>query len=137
MRSLALRPDSTREPALGHGATLADVRATTSSVIRIPILDLTRGVAVVSVFLFHIYGASFARDALVWQGWVRGFNETLPFLLLLPLGFGWIGVPLFFVVSGFCIHLNRIKDSGAGWHVFFTRRFFQIPGISCRWRDQL
>lgn len=97
-----------------------------SSSNRIPILDLMRGVAVVFVFLFHVYGATFTQDALAWNGWVRDFAGPLPFLLLLPLGFGWTGVPVFFVVSGFCIHLTRIKQSGGGWRTFFGRRFFRI-----------
>ena len=93
---------------------------------RIAVLDSLRGVAVVSVFLFHVYGASFTQDALAWNGWVSDFNSPLPFLVFLPLGFGWMGVPLFFVISGFCIHLTRIKQTDAGWLGFFGRRFFRI-----------
>ncbi len=53
--------------------------------------------------------------------------------LALVLGFGYIGVPLFFVISGFCIHLpqaRRAVEDGAyrsvDWSRFFARRFWRL-----------
>ena len=39
---------------------------------------------------------------------------------------GVYGVSIFFVVSGFCIHLSYRRSQDAGWAVFFTRRVFRI-----------
>jgi peptidoglycan/LPS O-acetylase OafA/YrhL len=39
---------------------------------------------------------------------------------------GWVGVPIFFTVSGFCIHLSYQRSRENGFKRFFTRRFFRI-----------
>jgi peptidoglycan/LPS O-acetylase OafA/YrhL len=52
----------------------------------------------------------------------------------LVLGFGYLGVPLFFVISGFCIHLPRARLLAAAtpavprpdWRRFFARRFWRV-----------
>jgi peptidoglycan/LPS O-acetylase OafA/YrhL len=46
-------------------------------------------------------------------------------LLVLPLNFGSRGVAIFFVVSGFCIHLS-FQQQGRKYSHFFIRRFFRI-----------
>ena len=46
-------------------------------------------------------------------------------MALLPLHMGWIGVAIFFVVSGFCIH-SSFQQQGKEWGSFFIRRFFRI-----------
>jgi peptidoglycan/LPS O-acetylase OafA/YrhL len=90
----------------------------------IEFLDLLRGVALIVVFLFHALGAACGRDQLPWGAWFREFSVSRSFLVLLPFSFGWSGVAIFFVISGFCIHLsfNREPD----WQDFFVRRFFRI-----------
>ncbi len=90
----------------------------------IEFLDHLRGVAIIAVFLFHALGAACGRDQLPWGGWFREFSVSRSFLILLPFTFGWSGVAIFFVISGFCIHLsfNRKPD----WQDFFARRFFRI-----------
>jgi len=47
------------------------------------------------------------------------------FIALLPVHFGFLGVPMFFVISGFCVHLS-FKQQGQEWLSFFIRRFFRI-----------
>ena len=42
----------------------------------------------------------------------------------MPLSLGWAGVPVFFVVSGFCIHLSFSRNPS--WRNFGIRRFFRI-----------
>src|SRR5438034_621967 len=50
------------------------------------------------------------------------------------LGFGYLGVPLFFVISGFCIHLPQARllaargPAGASpaWRRFFAGRFWRL-----------
>jgi peptidoglycan/LPS O-acetylase OafA/YrhL len=92
---------------------------------RVDILDYVRGIAVLSVVLFHALGSAYSYSALPWDRLFRSFNFPASFIALLPLHFGWIGVPIFFVVSGFCIHLSFEKQ-GREWRSFFIRRFFRI-----------
>jgi len=83
-------------------------RVQISSGARIPELDGARGVAVLSVMIAHYFGE------------VRhGFAV---------LTFGWVGVDLFFVLSGFLIGsiiLER-KDSSNFLAVFYSRRSLRI-----------
>jgi len=91
---------------------------------QIGFLDEMRGIAILSVFLFHSLQAACGRDQLPWGDWFRSFNVSNAFLSLLPLSLGWAGVPIFFVVSGFCIHLSFMRNPD--WRDFFIRRFFRI-----------
>ncbi len=90
----------------------------------IDFLDPIRGVAILLVFAYHSLGVAFGRDQLRWGHWFRDFNVSRSFLLLIPATFGWVGVAIFFVVSGFCIHLSFSRSPQ--WSLFFWRRFFRI-----------
>lgn len=90
----------------------------------IDFLDQFRGVAIIAVFLFHSMDAAFGRAELKWDGWFRDFHVAKTFLYFLPLSFGWAGVAIFFVVSGFCIHLSFTRKPD--WTDFWVRRFFRI-----------
>lgn len=93
---------------------------------RIDFIDDVRGIAILSVFLFHAVAAAYGYSMLSWNGWLRDFAAApKSFLVLLPLNIGWIGVPIFFVVSGFCIHVS-FNQQGRDWGSFFIRRFFRI-----------
>lgn len=87
-------------------------------------LDEIRGVAILAVFLYHALGPAFGRNELAWGHWFSDFNVPSPFLFFLPLSVGWCGVAIFFVVSGFCIHLSFVRRPE--WRDFFLRRFFRI-----------
>ncbi|MEI6427612.1 MAG: acyltransferase [Pseudanabaena sp. ELA607] len=76
---------------------------------RLDFLDTMRGAAVIIVFLFHALGTAFPYSELPWGQWFRQWNVDLAFLSLLPISFGWTGVAIFFVISGFCIHLSFAK----------------------------
>jgi peptidoglycan/LPS O-acetylase OafA/YrhL len=93
---------------------------------RLDFLDGIRGMAILAVFLYHSLGVAFARDQLRWSGWTRDFDVTRSFLALYPLTYGFAGVAMFFVVSGFCIHQSHRRSLHPGWLYFFTRRFFRI-----------
>lgn len=74
-----------------------------------PALDGLRGVAVILVFIFHSMGT-----------------------LITPMGpiayMGWLGVDLFFVLSGFLITsiLLRARDTENYYKVFYLRRALRI-----------
>ena len=88
-------------------------------------LDHIRGFAIFSVLTYHILVASFGmKRVIAWNGWVRE-SANLPFFLQ-PFTAGLLGVAVFFVVSGFCIHLSHEKAKQKGFKVFFVRRFFRI-----------
>ena len=85
-------------------------------------LDALRGVAVVMVFAFHLGGQV--------VGW-RDFDPVHPIqhvgdLLLYPITLGWMGVPLFFVLSGFVIHLSFRSYLRGTVAAFYRRRFWRI-----------
>lgn len=79
---------------------------------RIEYLDGLRGLAVVSVVLFHAYVA---------------YPERLPFgdkYAVLPLRLGWQGVELFFLISGFVILLTLERCRTLAQFLF--RRWFRL-----------
>lgn len=78
------------------------------------------------VFCFHLLPASFGYEQLPWNGLFPGQPESRSFYLLYPLSYGNLGVAVFFVISGFCIHLNYVRNRQQGWTPFFIRRFFRI-----------
>jgi peptidoglycan/LPS O-acetylase OafA/YrhL len=90
----------------------------------IEFLDPVRGIAILLVFAYHALGSAFGRDQLPWGHLFRMFNVSRSFLVLIPATFGWVGVAIFFVVSGFCIHLSFSRSPQ--WRLFFWRRFFRI-----------
>jgi peptidoglycan/LPS O-acetylase OafA/YrhL len=97
-----------------------------SSDQHIRLLDYTRGVAILAVLIFHTLGMAFGYDALPWKGWWRDFAGQTSFLYFLPVGMiSQAGVAIFFVVSGFCIHVS-FQRQGQQWAGFFVRRFFRI-----------
>ncbi len=83
-----------------------------------------RGIAILLVFIYHALGAAFGQDQLPWGRLFSTLEVPRSFVPLLPVTFGWVGVTIFFVVSGFCIHLSFSRQ--ADWPTFFTRRFFRI-----------
>jgi peptidoglycan/LPS O-acetylase OafA/YrhL len=92
-------------------------------------LDAVRALAILGVFFYHVVDATFSADQLPWRGHWRDWHAAPSplFLLCYPLTFGWAGVALFFVLSGFVIHYsflaaNRRFSVGE----FYRRRFWRI-----------
>src|ERR1700678_3726990 len=81
---------------------------------RIPALDGIRGLGILMILLFHGFG-------------LEGFY-ILNGKLLTALRFGWAGVDLFFVLSGFLIGgiLLDVEGSQNYYSVFYIRRFYRI-----------
>lgn len=90
---------------------------------RVGFLDHFRGLAILAVFLLHAFNLSIGDDAGSHQGFTAEF--LLRQITVLLRGFCEAGVPIFFVVSGFCIHMSY-EQQGRKWGSFFVRRFFRI-----------
>jgi hypothetical protein len=98
---------------------------TGKSHLRLDFLDSLRGVAILLVCFYHVLGSGFGHDQLPWGRWTRVLTHDLSFDALTPLMLGWFGVPMFFAVSGFCIHLSHAAGNKT-FAQFFIRRFFRI-----------
>lgn len=90
---------------------------------RFPALDALRGVAVLMVVFDHMFavaGERMAGGVFAPTAWVREWISA-------PLGiiqdFGWLGVCLFFLISGFVITHSARRES---LRVFALRRAFRI-----------
>jgi peptidoglycan/LPS O-acetylase OafA/YrhL len=86
---------------------------------RLESIDLLRGVAVLSVFFFHL--ANHVPDI----SWLRPFGSL-----------GFLGVNLFLVISGFCIHTRLASRSDGSLQVgflkFWQRRLGRLyPAYVC------
>ena len=96
----------------------------------ITFLDHVRGIAILWVFLLHCVGAgywkSYGIDELPWNGLWRSFHVPPSVFVLFPATLGKVGVAIFFVVSGFCIHLSHQRSREKGYVTFFIRRFFRL-----------
>lgn len=81
-------------------------------------LDLIRFLSAVLVVLFHVY--AFAGDAPSWPV----ASSEAPLSWLEPVGWaGWIGVQIFFVISGFVIAASA-QASSAG--IFLKKRAIRL-----------
>jgi peptidoglycan/LPS O-acetylase OafA/YrhL len=84
---------------------------------RILILDGIRGIAVLLVMTFHFWIVAFTGGTRFWE---RVYDDVA--------GMGWIGVDLFFVLSGFLITgiLYDSRESSRYFRVFYGRRTLRI-----------
>ncbi len=91
-------------------------------------IDALRGVAAFMVVLFHAFGGG-----TVFRMTATGELSARDAWQLIP-GFGYIGVYLFFVISGFCIHLRwakaRVADPASNpkidFFAFWRRRWIRL-----------
>lgn len=97
--------DATTSTAKGQ--VVGPVSPSPGRSIRLVAIDVLRGIAALAVLLFHatdLSGYVGRDDPANWAGR----------LLSVALSFGFTGVYLFFVVSGFCIHLRQARAQAAG-----------------------
>lgn len=89
--------------------------------MRIKSLDGLRGIAVFIVILFHLVNNSYQSSKL------DNLNHIEIFIMKITY-FGWAGVNLFFVLSGFLIGTILISHKHANnyFKVFYSRRFLRI-----------
>jgi peptidoglycan/LPS O-acetylase OafA/YrhL len=95
---------------------MAEAMGPPDSSRRIPQLDGLRGVAIAMVLVYHLAGG------------VAGIQPQFPALIAFPINFGWSGVDLFFVLSGFLIGgiLLDARQSPNYFRVFYRRRVCRI-----------
>lgn len=104
------------------GTISRPVAAYQATTLFFPSLDILRGFAALSVVAIHII------ELLPWTD----FPVSNPFFLWLRIG--WMGVDLFFVISGFVIFnslLGQMKrnDGKVSWRDYWTRRFRRIAPL--------
>lgn len=103
---------------------------------RFEILDDCRGFAIILVFFRHC--EFFLPDRLtqilynpqnflatVFAG-KADLHDLFLFVAFFPFHIGWTALPIFFVVSGFCIHLTYSQQRQGDLKSFYIRRFFRI-----------
>ena len=86
------------------------------------VFDTLRGIAIVMVFLIH------AREAVCWDTNQPACNITSAwFWVFWPFSYGWVGVHLFFFISGYLIHYSFLrKPAQFNTPHFYWRRFWRI-----------
>jgi peptidoglycan/LPS O-acetylase OafA/YrhL len=90
------------------------------------LVDQLRGFAILLVLFHHLYGINF-HWVLPWvNGW-RDFSAYGYESVWVQLSYlGRAGVPLFFVLSGFCIHLSCLQRGRFEVGRFFWQRFWRL-----------
>lgn len=99
-----------------------------TNLTRLPVVDALRGVAIGMVFVFHYFGFRHGWDMYRWDGpWRDGHVLGWPAdPLVFPITWGWAGVSLFFVLSGFVIHLQAASRPTFSAAPFLRRRLWRI-----------
>lgn len=92
-------------------------------------VDVLRGVAIILVFLFHtqleLYPETISQ---VYTDKVLHVDSLKQLILnFSPSAYGWSGVTLFFIISGFLIHLGTLSASKKfSISTFYSKRFWRI-----------
>lgn len=97
-----------------------------SNSAHLELIDQLRGAAILMVLLCHLYGANF-HWILPWVNDLRDFRAYGYESLLVQLfSLGRAGVPLFFVLSGFCIHWSSQQRKPFKVGRFLWQRFWRL-----------
>jgi len=98
--------------------------------MRFATIDALRGGAAFAVVLYHAQGFWRRSDLTLFDGHASQLLTTEPLAGLIAyglFGMGFFGVQLFFVVSGFCVHLPfASSDRSIDGRVFALKRFWRL-----------
>jgi len=109
-----------------------------SSSQRLDVVDALRGFAALAVVFYHVWNAIYPWGntqvaAVLGDPNHRWFHDGWDFRLTFCLfQYGYFGVTIFFVISGFCIHLPQARrrastgNDGLRLEPFFRRRFWRL-----------
>lgn len=95
-------------------------------------VDVLRGLAVLGVLLIHTQNAWYLGAGSDWPSGERlRMRDHWLGILSMPVSFGFLGLNLFFLLSGFCIHLWTVQRQGSfGWTFpykqFIARRLVRL-----------
>lgn len=92
-------------------------------------IDFLRGVAILLVFLYHSQLCLFPDFSIYYSSNnlidLKGLKSIL--LFILPVNYGWSGVSLFLLISGYLIHLGFLNNpKGFNVKEFYIKRFCRI-----------
>jgi peptidoglycan/LPS O-acetylase OafA/YrhL len=107
----AASPNLTRQENVTPGRELSDAQVALNSAAptlprRLDSIDFLRGAAALAVVLCHVVSS----HSGVWHQLARAQHPWLNWLSV-GAGYGREGVALFFVISGFCIHLRWARQN--------------------------
>ncbi len=93
---------------------------------RLSVINGLRGYAILGVIYFHLIGVFFNRP-----GWYVVTISDFPVFPLTYLGHGWLGVDLFFILSGFVLYLpyangSRELKTKTDWWTFYKNRAYRL-----------
>jgi peptidoglycan/LPS O-acetylase OafA/YrhL len=89
-------------------------------------IDILRGVAAAYVFLYHAWGFFLRGLPISSVADLDGSGWYLVVALDTIAKHGWLGVPLFFVLSGFCVHLPQAHSRALDFRSYVARRLIRI-----------
>ncbi len=96
-------------------------------------IDMLRGFAALAVVLYHARAEYWVGLRQTWSTYgLSGGPDVWLSYALSAFSFGWLGVPVFFVLSGYCIHRSNASRLSSGrpleWSTrrFYWRRFMRI-----------
>ncbi|MCZ8370919.1 MAG: acyltransferase [Porphyrobacter sp.] len=100
---------------------------------RVDAIDAMRGLAAIAVVLYHARVEFWAGLSAVWRTYgITIWPDALIGYASAPFSFGWFGVQVFFVLSGYCIHRRASQQFAASdqvavdWLLFYKRRALRI-----------
>jgi peptidoglycan/LPS O-acetylase OafA/YrhL len=136
MRDQTIAKSGKEGAAQGVGVASKSLSSKDTDAMRLGLLDDCRGLGVMFVFLAHCASSFPLTYALAfehpWEFLWSIFSgkvdtmTTAAFFIFYPVHMFWVALPIFFVVSGFCIHLTYTPQDRPDLRAYYVRRFFRI-----------